>query len=82
MSTKLTLTVDPEVIAAAKRYARREGTSVSNLVERFLATLTTAADPEEPTSPLLRELEGCLQGLDPDRAREDHLREKYGVELD
>lgn len=34
---KLTLKVDAAVIARAKRYAARHGTSITGLVERFLA---------------------------------------------
>lgn len=33
---KLTITVDAEVLAAAKRYARARGVSLSSLVERSL----------------------------------------------
>lgn len=33
MKTKLTLTIDREVIAKAKKFARRQGTSLSELVE-------------------------------------------------
>ena len=37
MSSKLTLSVAPEVVAAAKRYAAAKDTSVSQLVEDYLS---------------------------------------------
>ncbi len=36
MKQKLTLSLDKEVIENAKKYAKEEGTSVSNLVENYL----------------------------------------------
>lgn len=38
--TKLTLTVNPEIIAKAKEKAREHGTSISKLVENFLKFYT------------------------------------------
>lgn len=75
MTHKLTLSVDSEVIARAKRYARRQGTSVSRLVETFL---TLASRPTEKIGPppVLRRLRGSLQGVDAGDYRR-YLREKY-----
>ena len=36
MKTKLTITVDPEVVPVAKRYARSRGVSLSSLIEGAL----------------------------------------------
>ena len=36
MNAKLTLTIDKEVIEQAKRYAKKENRSLSNLIENFL----------------------------------------------
>lgn len=36
MNAKLTLTIDKEVIEEAKRYAKSENRSLSNLIESFL----------------------------------------------
>ncbi len=46
---KLTLNVDEAVVARAKRYAARRGTSVSRLVEklRSLVVRTTAKDDDD-----------------------------------
>ena len=75
--SKLTLSVDDEVIRQAKSWAAKEGTSVSQLVERFLREAATS--PERPGSeatPVLRRLRGCLKGLDVEDHRR-HLEAKY-----
>jgi hypothetical protein len=60
---KLTLNVDAAIVARAKRYAARHGTSISSLVEQFLALVTgTAADPEEDLPPILARLRRELRG--------------------
>ena len=74
--SKLTLSVDPEVIARAKRLARERGTSVSALVERYLDRLT-AAPPVVEAPPVLARLRGILRGVDPEEHRR-HLERKYG----
>lgn len=56
MKEKLTLTIEKKTKERAKRYARRQGTSVSKMVETFLASISGAEeDPvqglgEHPTS--------------------------------
>ena len=42
---KLTLSIDPVVIARAKRYAKARGTSVSRLVEQMLDLASSGAQP-------------------------------------
>jgi predicted HicB family RNase H-like nuclease len=44
MGTKLTLTVEKEVIERAKSYAKSNGRSLSELVENFLESITQFAD--------------------------------------
>ena len=75
MSSKLTLSLDPDVIAAAKHYAAAHGTSVSRLVETFLDTMTRGPAPESAT-PVLARLRGSLRGVDAADHRE-HLARKY-----
>jgi hypothetical protein len=73
--TKLTLSVDPDVVARAKRFSERNQTTVSHLVEEFLASL---GDSVEVATPIANRLRGVL----PDSASRDdyrhHLEEKYG----
>ena len=45
MKKKLTITIDPELITVAKRYARTRGMSLSALIEQYLAE-TTHRDEE------------------------------------
>jgi len=40
MTTKLTLTMEDQVIDSAKEYARKEGKSLSGIVENYLKSLT------------------------------------------
>lgn len=76
MTAKLTLTVDPNVIAAAKRYAAASGTSVSRLVEDYLTAISTAPEAVA-TPPVLARVRGSMRGADVADYRQ-HLVEKYG----
>lgn len=46
---KLTLYLDEEVIRQAKEHARRSGTSVSDMVEKYLSEKTGSGKREEQT---------------------------------
>jgi hypothetical protein len=72
---KLTLSVKDDVVKRAKRYAGRQGTSVSRLVERFLDQVSRSPEQAE-TPPVLRRLRGSLKGSDPAAYRRQ-LKEKY-----
>ena len=78
--TKLTLSVDPNVIAGAKRYAKSRGTSVSRLVETMLRLVASPASARTSdvtsTPPVLTSLRGSLKrGSVADYRR--HLERKY-----
>jgi hypothetical protein len=62
---KLTLSVDPQVIARAKAMASERGTSISALVESYLDLLTRPR-PAATATPVLARLRGILAGSDPD----------------
>ncbi len=55
---KLTLWVDEAMIERAKRFSRRNETSVSQLVTEFLASLE---DAEAFTTPVVSRLRGVLE---------------------
>ncbi len=85
---KLTLSVDETVVERAKEFARRRGTSVSALVERFLDALATpgrltprrgtAPASGPPLPPVTARLAGLLRGAKVDRETyRRHLDEKY-----
>jgi len=72
--TKLTLSVDEAVIERAKRFSRRNDTTVSELVTHFLASLEAEGGEGAPIT-------GRLVGaLSPDGSRQEYreyLDEKY-----
>lgn len=47
MNTKLTLTIDKEVIGKAKYYASQKGQSLSDIVENYLKAITSEEDMDE-----------------------------------
>jgi Family of unknown function (DUF6364) len=72
---KLTLSVDEKVVRGAKRYAAARGTSVSQLVERYLDLLSKPFEPDKAT-PVLRMLRGAARDI-PAAAHRRHLSRKY-----
>jgi hypothetical protein len=75
---KLTLSVDAGVVAQAKEYAARRGTSVSRLVEEYLGLLAEAGTGNAELPPVTRRLAGVLKGAR--HGREDyrrHLERRY-----
>jgi hypothetical protein len=58
--SKLTLSIDPDVAARAKRYAKRRGTSVSRMVEAYLTSVMEPETRGEKT-PILDSLAGILK---------------------
>lgn len=63
MNSKLTLSIDQVVIEQAKAYAEKNNTSVSNLVENYLASISNKKKNSEPRgiSPLVKSLSGVLK---------------------
>ena len=82
MKKKITLTIDEDYIRSAKEYAKREGKSVSELVEGYFAIMGKPIEPlrKEDLPPLTRSLTGILKGADIKDYRAEyrkHLEEKY-----
>lgn len=46
MNTKLTLTIEQDVIEKAKKYAQKKGRSLSDLVENYFKTITLNEKPD------------------------------------
>ena len=70
---KLTLSVDERLIRRAKRFSKRNETTVSQLFSEFVQSL----DEDRAGSSVVESLTGILSG---ELSREDyreHLREKY-----
>ena len=61
MTTKLTLTIEDKVIDSAKRYAQKNGKSLSHLVENYLKSITTKETKEEVISAKVLKLMGVIK---------------------
>lgn len=72
MKTKLTVTVDEELIPRAKAFARAQGTSLSQLIENALREATDSS--ERPFSERWR---GQFVATPGDEPRRRALAEKY-----
>ena len=59
MTTKLTLTVEKAIIERAKSYAKNTGRSLSEIIEKYLATLTQESTPDG-LSPKLKKIVGIV----------------------
>lgn len=75
MTAKLTLSVNPAVVSRAKRYAKRQGISVSRMVEAYLASVSEQPPPTE-LPPLVASLRGTLKKAASEAYRQ-HLSKKY-----
>ena len=79
MTTKLTLTVEKSVIEKAKSYAKHTGRSLSDIVEKYLETITLD-DSDVKVSPNLKKIIGAVklpEGFDEDRELRDYLERKH-----
>ena len=61
MTTKLTLTIYDSVIAIAKKYAKQNGKSLSDIVENYLLSLSSKGNTEENISPSILKLMGSIK---------------------
>lgn len=82
MTTKLTLSLDKQVIKSIKRLAKEQGTSVSAMFERFARSVTQAPRAPKAPGPLTRQAAGLLKLPGKKSSREvleDSLLERYGL---
>ena len=81
MNTKLTLTIDDKVIESAKRYARSESRSLSDIVENYLKMITREnVESGLEMTPIVKSLRGSFKykaGLDYKQGLAKGLSEKY-----
>jgi hypothetical protein len=72
MKTKLTVTVDRDLIPVAKQMARERGVSLSSIIEGALRQMT------EPLAPTFSQRwKGAFEWTDREDPRARALREKY-----
>jgi len=84
MNTKLTLTIQKDVIDEAKAYAKEKGQSLSDLVENYFKLLTKDKRDlkTKDLSPRVRRLRGILKvdkDFDYKKVLTEELSKKYGV---
>ncbi len=82
MNTKLTLTIEREIIERAKNYAKEKNRSLSDLIENYLKILTQeeASNKKEKLSPVVTSLKGSFKmpkNMDYKKELRGRLEEKY-----
>ncbi len=80
MQTKLTLSIDSDVITQAKEYAKQQHKSLSRMVENYLKAVTRKEKPTEELTPIVAKLAGILPMDVKGKGREEiteYLIEKY-----
>jgi hypothetical protein len=81
MTTKLTLTIDQQVIIKAKHYAKSEGRSLSNIVENYLRAISVEkANNDMEIAPITKSLKGSFKqphDFDYKNQLDKQLTEKY-----
>jgi uncharacterized protein YktA (UPF0223 family) len=84
MGTKLTLTIEKEVVEIAKQYAKEKGQSLSELVENYIkfVTVKRAKIKEKQLSPKVKKLRGIIkmdENMDYKQILTEELSKKYGL---
>jgi hypothetical protein len=80
MQAKLTLSIDNDVIALAKEYARQQHRSLSNMVESYLKMVARNDTATEDVSPIVASLMGVVSMDVKDKGRDEiaaYLEEKH-----
>ncbi len=84
MNTKLTLTIEKEVIEIAKAYAKEKGQSLSEMVENYfkLVTVNRRQIKPEQLSPRIQRLRGIIKtsgDINHKQVLTEELTKKYGI---
>lgn len=62
MNTKLTLTIQEEIIHRAKKYAKENGRSLSGIIENYLKVITQEEKREKSEiTPMVKSLKGSFK---------------------
>jgi hypothetical protein len=75
--TKLTVRIDRDTLAEAKRYAREHGTTLTRLVVTHLESLGAGRADVRPEAPVTRRLSGSLTTAASPQEYREHLERKY-----
>ena len=79
-NTKLTVRVSRELLENVKRYAQKNNTTLTALIEAYLRRIP-AQEPLED-APIVRQLSGILSQDISVQDHKNHLVEKYGKQSD
>lgn len=86
MNTKLTLSLEKEVIEKAKIYAKGTGRSLSEMVENYFRSLVSKSDKnnsdDNDIEEQLKKITGIVilpDDFDVKKAKEEYYKEKYGI---
>lgn len=82
MNTKLTLTIEKEIIQRAKAYAKDKNRSLSDIIENYLKLLTKEEKTMEleKLNPVVKSLKGSFKmpkHMDYKKELRNRLEEKY-----
>ncbi len=82
MNTKLTLTIEQEIIVRAKKYAKEKNRSLSDIIENYLKILTKEDRKQKSNklSPIVESLKGSFKmpkNMDYKNELGKRLEEKY-----
>ena len=84
-TTKLTLSMEPEIVYRAKKYAKNRNISLSRLIQDYLDQLSEyKPEADSSINPDILKLTGILKGKIPDdfdlkEAKYQYLKEKHGL---
>ena len=82
MNTKLTLTIEKEIIERAKNYAKGKNRSLSDIIENYLKILTNEErnNKRKKLNPAVESLKGSFKmpkDMDYKKVLKDRLEKKY-----
>lgn len=81
MNTKLTLTIEQEIIEKAKQYAKNKNRSLSDMVENYLKLLISKdLNSEKELNPTIESLKGAFKmpkNFDYKKELKNRLEKKY-----
>lgn len=80
MNTKLTLSLDEDIVAKAKAFAKERHTSISKMLEDYLRVITGSAGEKEAYNPV-DALVGIVNDpkVDYDTIRYEALKKKHNL---
>lgn len=80
MTTKLNLTIEEKTAKKIKAYAEKKKTSVSKIAQEYFNSLTVESGKKKEKS-FVEKWAGFIKTPigDIDKARDEYLKEKYGI---